>query len=190
MNNKIKQLILTVLAVFLIIFGYYNYNYEYKEETVEVAARNNEETLGDVELVNSEPIEESLEVGIVPNDEIEIKENEDNYFKETKLERERMYSEMIDTYQNIISNQETPEDQKSIAAQEINNITKIKNEIMVSENLITNKGFDDVVILVNNGNINVVVKCNYLEKDDIAKIQNIIEREFDAELKNINISNK
>lgn len=189
MSNRVKQILVASLAVFLIILGYCNYNYEGK--TVEVASRNNEETLGDVELVSSNVVEEleQYEIAIVPNDEQE-KEIQDDYFKETKLERDRMYSEMIDTYQNIISNSETPEDQKTIAAQEINNITKIKNEIMVSENLIMNKGFENAVILVNNGNINAVIKSNYLDKDDIVKIQNIISREFDVELKNINISNK
>ena len=54
----------------------------------------------------------------------------DNYFEETKLERDRMYSEMIETYQKLIDTQETPEDQKAIAAQEISNITKTKNGII------------------------------------------------------------
>ena len=185
-KENIKQILLSVLALVLILIGYYNFNYSNKY--VEVASRDNEETLGDVELVNSDIVSE-FESGIVPNEE-EIDEEEDNYFDATRLERERIYSEMIDTYQSIISNSETPEDQKSIAVQEINNITKIKNQIMISENLIINKGYEDAVILANNGNISVVIKCNYLEQEDIAKIQNIIEREFETDIKNINISNK
>ncbi len=194
-KEKIKQLVLTCLALLLIFIGYFNFNYTNDNaEIIEVSARDNENTLGDVELVSTEPVEENFESDIVPNDEIEetISDNyiyrDNNYFEETKLERDRMYSEMVEIYQKVISNQETPEDQKMVAAQEINNITKIKNEIMVSENLIMNKGFENVVILANNGNIDVIIQSTNLTKEDIAKIQNIVTREFDTEIKNINIS--
>ena len=116
--------------------------------------------------------------------------DEYDYFQETRIERENMYSEMIETYQKLIENQETPSDQKAIAAQEISNITNIKNGIMISENLIKNKGFNDVIILVNNGTVSVVVKAYSLNQEQISKIQNIIERELEVETKNINISNK
>lgn len=169
---------------------------------------NNEINLGDVELVNSEPIE-TAEVGeIVPNDELiqtnsseniveenTLQENNDlnkvnNYFEETRIEREKMYSEMIETYEKLIKSEETPNDQKAISAQEIANITNIKNGIMISENLIKNKGFEDVIILVNNDTASVVVKSYNLNQEQISKIQNIIQRELKIETKNINISNK
>ena len=101
-----------------------------------------------------------------------------------------MYSEMISTYEKIIQNESTPSDQKAIAAQEISNITNIKNGIMISENLIKNKGFEEVIILVNNDTASVVVKSYNLNQEQISKIQNIIQRELKIEIKNINISNK
>lgn len=160
----------------------------------------NEINLGDVQLVNTEPITDYNVGNIVPNDELEVTDEEEkiqtekieehNYFEETKLERERMLSEMVETYQNVIDSAETPSDQKAIAVQEISNIAKMKNGIMISENLIKNKGFDDVVILINNKAVSVVVKSYTLNKEEISKIQNIIERELEVETKNINISNK
>ncbi|MBR3614942.1 MAG: SpoIIIAH-like family protein [Clostridia bacterium] len=170
----------------------------------------NEINLGDVELVNSEPIEvEEVESGnIVPNEGLientivleERKENtnliEDSfndkhdYFEETRIERERMYSEMLETYEKLMKNVDIPNDQKAIAVQEISNITNIKNGIMISENLIKNKGFEDAIILVNNNTASVVVKSYTLSQEQISKIQNIIQRELPIEAKNINISNK
>lgn len=170
----------------------------------------NEINLGDVELVNSEPIEvEEVESGnIVPNEGLientivleERKENtnliEDSfndkhdYFEETRIERERMYSEMLETYEKLMKNVDIPNDQKAIAVQEISNITNIKNGIMISENLIKNKGFEDAIILVNNNTASVVVKSYTLSQEQISKIQNIIQRELQIEAKNINISNK
>ena len=206
-KENIKQIALFVLAISLIGLGYLNYNngeLENSEDIIEVSADYNELNLGDVELVNSD---------IVPNDELEEKNSnliessnnilnensniveneslEDNdYFTETRIQRDRMYSEMLEIYQNLIKSEETPVDQKTIAAQEITNITNIKNSIMISENLIKNKGFEDVIILVNSGNVNVVVKSGKLNQEEISKIQNIIQRELNVEFSNISITNK
>ncbi len=205
-KENIKQICLILTGILLIGVGYFNYSLDLKEnDNSQIARRNtNEINLGDVELVNTKPIEEI--VAIVPNDsevfdKIEniedgnnietgnlIKDN--NYFQETRLEREKMYSEMIETYEELIKNETTPNDQKAIAAQEISNITNIKNGIMISENLIKNKGFEDVIILVNNDTASVVVKSYNLNQEQISKIQNIIQRELKIEIKNINISNK
>lgn len=167
----------------------------------------NEINLGDVQLVNSEPEKNMYkEANIVSNDGLLETLSEDtanektnistnqlecyNYFEETKIERERMYSEMIENYQKVVDSDKTPNDQKAIAVQEISNIVNIKNGIMISENLIKNKGFEDVIIFVNNETVSVVVKSYNLNQEEISKIQNIIERELKVQTKNINISNK
>ena len=67
---------------------------------------------------------------------------------------------------------------------------QIKNSIMISENLIKTKGFDSVVIFVNDDSISVVVKKEKLKKEDIAQIQSIIAREMNAKIDDIHISNK
>ena len=198
-KESIKQIGLIVTGILFICVGFLNYNLDVEEESVEVVAREdvNEINLGDVQLVNAEPVIDNTIDNIVSNDGLEdIQENEEvakdeyNYFEETKIERERMFSEMIETYQKIIDLKETPSDQKAIAVQEISNIANMKNGIMISENLIKNKGFEDVVILINNKAVSVVVKSYTLNKEEISKIQNIIERELEVETKNINISNK
>ena len=81
-------------------------------------------------------------------------------------------------------------EQKAIAMQEISNITETKNGIMISENLIKNKGFDNVVILVNNGKVNIVLNNSKLNQEQISQIQNIIENEFNVKIQDIIISFK
>ncbi len=200
-KERIKQIILSCIAFSLILVGYLNYNYD-QNNSIEVSSRTrNDINLGDVELVNSEPIENSG--AIVSNAELDItnqivnddnstikEENIDNYFEESRIQRDRMYSEMLETYQKLIDSSETPQDQKSIAAQEISNITSVKNGIMISENLIKNKGFENVIILVNNGKVSVVIKSSKLTQEQISQIQNIVQRELNIEVSNISISNK
>ena len=162
-KEKIKQYVLIFLAIFLIGIGYFNYDENYENEYIEVASRvsTNDITLGDVELVSTNAVVENNEIfenvtytnevstGSISSSITEELVEDNEYFAKTRMERESMYSQMIETYQNMLKNEDISVEQKSIASQEITNITKIKNGIMIAENLIKNKGFDDVVILVN-----------------------------------------
>ena len=112
------------------------------------------------------------------------------YFSSSRLSRETMYSQMLESYRKILENETISETQKSIAQTEIKNINDIKNKIMICENLIKTKGIEDLVIFVNDKSISVVVRTDKLEQEQIAQIQNIIEREMQTEISNIHISNK
>ena len=114
----------------------------------------------------------------------------DKYFSESRLEREKMYSEMLDSYQSMIANSSTSYDQKNSAQTEIRNINSQRNAIMIAENLIKNKGFEDIIIFVNNGSVSVVVRAESLNEAEIAQIQSIVQRELVVEVQNIHISNK
>lgn len=116
-------------------------------------------------------------------------ENED-YFTKSRLERDTMYSQTLETYENMINNDNISENQKSIAQQEITKINNQKNAIMIAENLIKVKGFEDLIIFVNNENVSVIIKADKLEEKDVAQIQNIITRELEVSAENITISNK
>ncbi|MBO5398020.1 MAG: SpoIIIAH-like family protein [Clostridia bacterium] len=194
--EKVKQMTLVVCGVILLGVGFMNYNSNSKEEvSTEIAVTDVGNRIGDAQLVSSNAIvenENTIASAVVEN-ETNTVQNEvvsEDYFTKTKLERDEMCSKMLENYQKIIDNKELPETQKSIAVQEIDKINKSQNSIMIAENLIKNKGFEDAVILVNNNVVNVVVKSSFLSNEDIGKIQNIIEREFDVDLSNVNISSK
>lgn len=114
----------------------------------------------------------------------------DEYFTNSKLERDAMYSQRIENYQNILNNTNVSEAQKKTAQEEITKINNEQNAIMIAENLIKTKGIEDLVIFVNGDSINVIVKGEELEKEEIAQIQNIITRELEADIGNIHIMNK
>ena len=114
----------------------------------------------------------------------------DTYFSESRIEREKMYSEMLESYQSILANSSVSAEQKNTAQTEISNINKQKNAIMISENLIKNKGFKDIIIFVNNGSVSAVVRAEKIEEAEIAQVQSIIQRELGVSVENIHISNK
>ena len=120
-----------------------------------------------------------------------VTENSGNqYFAELRLERDKMYSQMLESYQKILSNSQISETQKEISENEIKKINDTRNAIMIAENLIKNKGFQDLIIFINGDSISIIVKAKELKEEQIAQIQNIISRELKGEIENIHISNK
>ncbi len=111
-----------------------------------------------------------------------------DYFTKSKLERETMYSQMLESYQNILENEKIPSDQKGIAQNEIKNINDTKNAIMIVENLLATKGFKNVIVFINEPSINVVTEQENLTTEEVAQIQNIVQRELNADIQNIHIS--
>ena len=208
---KRNQIIVLVIALMLVSAGYLNYTANTQtnttiptsvEEGIEYAG------IGDAKLVSSNGIvNTNTQEAIVENNSISIEENAiveniaeetkntnatttDEYFSSSKLNRESMYSQMIESYQKILENDSISSDQKAIAQTEIKNINDTKNRIMICENLIKTKGIEDIVMFVNDKSISVVIKSESLQEEQIAQIQNIIAREMQTEISNIHISNK
>lgn len=215
MKNILKknQVIISAIAIMLIAAGYMNYTANTKDalEASVLADTEAYAQLGDATLVsanvtdnttigtaistnteNTENIENSENTGNTENTEATQTSGStsNEYFTESRLEREKMYSQMLESYQNILENSQISETQKEISQNEIKNINDTKNAIMIAENLIKNKGFEDVVIFVNGESISVIIKGAEITPEQIAQIQNIVSRELSAEVDNIHISNK
>ena len=214
--NK-NQVIIFAIALMLISVGYLNFtsmNKEVSETSTNVIQYAG---IGDAKLVSSSNIEEvnntstennientisTFTESVTENNNNEKKKDNinetvtteakeiDEYFESSKLTRQTMYSQMIESYQKILENNQISQDQKGIAQTEIKNINDTKNKIMICENLIKVKEIEDVIIFVNDKSISVIVKSKELKQEQIAQIQNIISREMGAEINNIHISNK
>lgn len=197
---KKKEIILGIIAIGLMIVGFVNYKPSQEKDYGKIAdVQNYSETLGEATLVSSNSVEQE-ESQEAQNNNItetpiqqtssEEQEEQKDYFLEAKMERNNTYSETIEIYEKMLENSNITNDQKVIAQNEITNITNEKKIIQTAENLIKMKGFDDVVIFKNASGISVIVKSDVLLPEDVAQIQNIVEREFQTESKNINITNK
>ena len=143
---KKNQIIVFVIGLMLITAGYLNFTNTYDQNSIEAGALLDSEemaSIGDAKLVsanvidnniaeNNEIIEEVIENENVNQIENEISENTieneviytssqniDEYFTTSKLERNTMYSQKIETYQDILSNNNVSDAQKKIAQEEI-----------------------------------------------------------------------
>lgn len=157
-------------------------------ENVDTAADTGEKNNTEAQNTENNTTETNAET---TSSETNEAKTEDDYYASAKLDRDKMYAEMISNYEKILNNQNVSEAQKSIATQEITKINNTKNAIMISENLIGTKGFENCVILVNDESVNVVVSVQGgLDKENVAKLQNIVSRELGVEIGNIHITEK
>ena len=116
--------------------------------------------------------------------------NNNEYFTKSKLERDNMYSQMIETYEKILNSNNSLETQKQTATTEITKINQTKNSIMICENLIKTKGFENVIIFVNGESVSAIIGLPELKQEEVAQIQNIISRELNVNAENIHIYSK
>lgn len=200
---KKNQVIIFVTALMLIVAGYLNYNTNLENAPVSAEGVQKEvvNQTEEAKLVNSNTeIEEnnnttnsntlnSINVGEDNTVETSSK-TKDEYFTTSKLGRDTMYSQMIESYQKIIDNNGISQEQKTVATAEITKINTTKNAIMIAENLIKTKGFEDVVIFVNDKSVSVILKSEQLKQEQIAQVQNIVTRELNCNIEDVHISNK
>lgn len=203
---KKNQVVIYVIALMLVVAGYLNYtatndlNLAIQTSSTEEELAGNS-SLGDAQLVSSNVFVEdssrnvatennkTVDNNIISTSSNNLK-NDVDYFSTSKLERDTMYSQMLATYEKVLNSSNSLETQKQSAQEEITKINNIKNSIMICENLIKTKGFENVIIFVNGESISVIVEDEQLSPEEVAQIQNIISREMNAKVENIHISNK
>lgn len=198
---KKNQIILYVIVLMLMTAGYLNYTASTEKEVSLETARQIEASddmqladIGDATLVNSNEIVTEKNTEEKSNATNMITEtsssNNNDYFVKSKLERDTMYSQMIENYEKVLNSSHSPETGKQLATQEIQKINDTKNSIMICENLIRTKGFENNVVFVNDNSISVIIETPEMKQEEVAQVQNIIARELKAEIENIHIATK
>lgn len=214
---KKNQIIVYAIVLMLMVVGYLNYTSTTQEQSIETAIKMEATDdmqlagIGDAKLVSSNDVitenttnitndtnvvnnENSINIDketSIENQTVETNSNDkDEYFTKSKLERETMYSQIIESYEKILNSTNSLETQKQVATKEIQKINETKNSIMICENLIKTKGFENNIIFVNSESISVIIGVNEIKQEEIAQIQNIISREMEAQVENIHIMTK
>lgn len=211
MNLKKKEIAIYAIALMLVAAGYFNYlNFDFKSIKTSAMLEGNDadESSESKQILEKESYEEEKKylesenkdenktnigdaVLVSSNETVKNEHEVDDYYAATKLQRNQMYAEMIKKYEDLINNTNLSEVQKSIATEEITKINNNKNAIMICENLILSKDFEECVILINESNVNVIVHVEGgLNTEKVSQIQNIISRELSVEIENIHISEK
>lgn len=216
---KKNQIIIYVIVLMLMTAGYLNYTTNTEKQSIETSMQmeTNDDMqladIGDATLVNSNDVvaentanstdgvgetetnttNNSISTNETTSENATVETNSDNnndYFAKSKLERDTMYSQMLETYEKILNSTNSLETQKQSATQEIQKINETKNSIMICENLIRTKGFENSIVFVNGESISVIIGATEIKQEEVAQIQNIISREMNAKIENIHIATK
>lgn len=166
---KKKQLVVAVLAVLVGVAGYLNISKErvVTTESDEAAAVSADEYLGEAKLVESESVTD--------------------FFAQARVDREAGRSKSIETFNSLISNEDTDPETKETAQQGVLALAQNTETETAIENLIRAKGFEDAVCYINNGIANVVVKAESIDSSDAAKISEIVSEQSGIESEKIKI---
>lgn len=102
-------------------------------------------------------------------------ENEgEDFFIETKLERDKYRSEQINIYREMINNPNTDEVTKKEYHRKMMELTdKMEKEIEI-ESLIRARGYKDALAFIHDDTVDVIIETNGLEKNDVARVGDII----------------
>lgn len=177
---KKKHVLAVILGIMLLLAGYVNYSNEVVDVSGEIVD-NSGETQYVVNLKNElSTIEENKDATI-----------SDAYFVSARLEKEETYEKQMSVQKEIIYDEKANETAKSEAQLKLNQIVDKISKEMAIEKLVEAKGFQEVLAIINDDNVNVIVKTEEdLSVAQIAQIQNIVMREAKSEAGDIHIVTK
>lgn len=99
-----------------------------------------------------------------------------DYFYGLRSEKDKLDSATMQTLNDIINDEQTAEEQKALATNELREKTMLRDQEGRIEVNVKNKGFEDVLCSIEgNKLVRVVVNANELTEADTASIQEIAE---------------
>ncbi len=172
---KKKHLILAALVVLLAAVSVVNFKYFNTAQTVS----EDDDDPYNAELVTGDVTEDEVMSGGSISAE---------FFAEYRLERERTRSENIETLNLITENEKSSAESIENAQNEIVALVKQNEQELTLENLIKSKGFEECVVFLHQGYVNVLVDAKSLTPEQAIQIQDIVATECSVELSKITVA--
>ncbi len=204
-----NQVVLSALVMMIAVAGYLNYldssatsDAIVLTDTGEIAALINEDNSMPTFANENDSIEElnvvtqsvpfevaSVEEKSEPGEAIFVSSQMDSpYFVQAKLEREQSRAKQKDILSEMINNDSIDENQRSEFADEMLEMQKRIEKETAAETMIEAKGFGEAYVRIDDETVDVVVNKENLSEQDVAQIQDIVERKTGMEPKQIRIS--
>ncbi len=168
-----------------------NENVDVDKEQVKETANENLDTeeIKVVDSNKSDTEEKVKETTANITKEMVSKENmqKDTYFIDIKMNREKERGELIEELDAIVKNPSCSQSSIEEASNMKLNLVKFREAELNIESLLTAKGFENPVAYVSENNASVVVDREKLNKDDVAKIFDVVYTQTKLPFENIKI---
>lgn len=135
----------------------------------------------DVMATTSENIQDSIEANSLGSS---------NYFLQAKIDISMERERTLSRFDEVINNTLVDEDTRKKAANKKLVLIEMINKEQLIENIIKTKGFEDAVVFVTSERVYVTVQSDEINKQDIAKLLDIVTGEIKYPIDNIIIQNK
>lgn len=156
---KKKVVVISALVLMLAITGYVCYIQD-NEKLASSSDSDEFVPIGEAKLVSTTPVAD---------------DENDDYFKKTRINRETQRAGSIDLLNETINNSSSSPESKKQAEDKLVIISENMEKEANCEGLIIAKGYKDCIVYIGDESINVVVKKdNELTSADTAKIRDII----------------
>ena len=166
-----KQIILASLVVGLGLAVYINYQFAQSDGALTAtSAIESDKNYGDAQLVDAnDPTVEDIDG--------------EAYFAEAKVTRQRSRDESVETLKNMMASADV-DPEMALKATEIAKSIETEGKI---ENLIKAKGFEDCMVYYDTESVDVVVKTDGLQPEQVSQMKDIILKETSIPAENISI---
>lgn len=171
---KKNQIVTIAMVALLIVAGYINFIYSTPKDDVDnktVSAKIDEEpeNYGEAKFVSA------------PAD------TKNDYFNETKLNKEKSRSEALALIKDVAENENSDESARKTAQASMMEMAKNIEKEGNIENILIGKGFKKVSAYINNNAVTVAVLTDGLQPTDVAKIRDVVIDETDVSADKIKI---
>lgn len=111
-----------------------------------------------------------------------------DYFTSAKLSREQTRAQNKETLMNIVNNDSIASADKKAAVKEVAQITENSEKENAAELMLKAKGFEDAMVSLSDGSVDVIVDADGLTQQQIAQIEDIVSRKTSVSAQNIVIT--
>ena len=153
------------------------------DEDMEQAAGDIESLDSDVTMAESGSVDEELAQALaeeqmdeVPGEAVFTSADASSPLSGAKLEKEQTRMQNKETLLEIINNANISESQKQEAVNSMISMTDIAEKETAAEILLEAKGFDDAIVSIDGGSVDVVVNTEELSEAQRAQIEDIVIR--------------
>ena len=124
------------------------------------------------------------------NDNTDLPTDSGTYFSATQVSRQRARDEALEVLQSVVDNVDVSEEDKAEALASISAIAEEIQKEADIESLITAKGFEQCVAVLNGDTISIVVSADTLQPAQIAQINEIVYSQTGIAPTGVTIVNK
>lgn len=168
---------------------------EDNDESTPVDTESESDELGDIsdddilEAANdvSDTGELDLEDGVPGEAVLASTTLEAGYFISNKMEREQMRARNKETYLEIMEDPDIAEALKQDAVNRMMELTEVAEKENATEILLKARGFDDALVSINDGKVDVIINAESISDQQLAIIEEVVKNKTDIPVSKMSI---